>query len=387
MRRGRRRPLPLLGLACLLVALVLPAEGLTRPSAAPLPDSVGKGEGELSLLALPGYTDKKWLTPFERKTGCTVSVRTSSLADEITTVMTSGGTGIDVVSAPGDAAQRLIAAGDVAPLNVKLVPGWKDFHAAFRNAQTNTVGGRHYGISALFAPNLLLYDSKRTARPRSWSVLYNPKNRGQVTVPDDPMFIADAALYLSSTRPGLGIHDPYELSQAQLNAVVQLLRNQRPLISDYWPTASDEVALFKSRNAVVGPGWPYQLDLLRKARPSVHGVVPKEGITGWLDSWMVSVRSKHPNCAYRWLAYVSTPKVQAELATSYGATPVNTKACAAMDKSEARSCTLYRANAPDSFFRRVSLWKAPISACGDDRGSTCQPYAAWVRAWADLKKS
>jgi putative spermidine/putrescine transport system substrate-binding protein len=339
------------------------------------------------LLVLPGYADSSWVKPFERRSGCRVTIRTSSLADEMVTLMTGGGSGIDVVSAPGDAAQRLIAARDVAPLNVGLVPGWRDFHPAFKSAATNTLAGRHYGISAQFAPNLLLYDSKKMARPRSWSVIYNGRWSDKITIPDDPMFIADGALYLGATRPGLGIKDPYELTQKQLNAVVQLLRRQRPLLSDYWPTASDEVALFRSGNAVVGPGWPYQQVLLRKARPAVRAVVPKEGVTGWLDSWMVSVKAKHPNCAYRWLAYVSTPKVQARLATSYGATPVNKKACAPMNALEKGSCTTYRADAPDSFFRRVSLWKAPLADCGDERRSTCEPYAAWVRAWAELKRS
>jgi putative spermidine/putrescine transport system substrate-binding protein len=377
----------LLALGCFALALSLPAAASTRPSAPTPPTSVGKGEGQLSLLVLPGYADGKWVKPFERQSGCTVTVRTSSLADEMATLMTDGGSGIDVVSAPGDAAQRLIAAGDVAQLNVKLVPGWRDFHEAFKSAQTNTVAGRHYGISAQFAPNLLLYDSKKLGRPRSWSVVYSPRNRGKITVPDDPMYIADAALYLAATRPALGIKDPYELTQGQLNAVVQLLRRQRPLLSDYWPTASDEVALFKSGNAVVGPGWPYQQTLLRKARPAVRAVVPKEGITGWLDSWMVSVKAKHPNCAYRWLAYMSTPKVQAQLSTSYGATPVNRKACAPMNALEKGSCATYRANAPESFFRRISLWKAPLAGCGADRTASCQPYSAWVRAWANLKQS
>ena len=374
----------LLGLA--LVGLSAPASGATRSSAA-LPGSVGKGEGALSLLVLPGYADKKWVKPFEQQTRCTVSVRTSSLADEIATLMTNGGSGIDVVSAPGDAALRLIAARDVAQLNVKLVPGWRDFHAAFKSAQTNTLAGRHYGISAQFAPNMLLYDGKKIRRPSSWSLIYSAAHRGKITVPDDPMFIADAALYLAATRPRLGIKDPYELTQTQLNAVVQLLRRQRPLLSDYWPTASDEVALFKSGNAVVGPGWPYQQSLLKKARPAVRAAIPKEGITGWLDSWMVSVKAKHPNCAYRWLGYMSTPKVQAQLATAYGATPVNTKACAPMDAIEQGSCASYRANAPESFFGRISLWKAPLADCGDERRATCQPYAAWVRAWADVKRS
>ena len=92
-----------------------------------------------------------------------------------------------------------------------------------------------------------------------------------------------------------------------------------------------------------------------------------------------------PSCAYRWLGYVSTPKVQAELASSYGATPVNGKACAPMDALERGSCAVYRAGAPESFYRTIKLWKAPLSDCGDDRGAICQPYSAWVRAWAGVK--
>jgi putative spermidine/putrescine transport system substrate-binding protein len=385
--RGRRLPSAPALAALVIVLLCLPAAALGGPSATVPPTKLGKSEGALSLLALPGYTDKRWVTPFERQTGCTVSVRTSSLADEITTVMGGGGSGIDVVAAPGDAALRLVAAGDVAPVNVRLVPGWRQFHAAFKSPQTNTVGGTHYGIAAQFSPNVLLYDGRRMARPGSWAAIYSPQHTGRITVPDDPMFIADAALYLAKAKPALGIVDPYELTTAQLAAAVQLLRAQRPLLSSAWPTASDEIEAFRSGVATIGAGWLYQLAQLRKVKPAVKATVPKEGVTGWLDSWMISVKAAHPNCAYRWLAYVSTPKVQAELATSYGATPVNAKACAAMDKLEKRSCAAYRADAPASYYRAISLWKAPVPDCGDDRGAVCKPYAAWVRAWADLKKS
>ena len=43
----------------------------------------------------------------------------------------------------------------------------------------------------------------------------------------------------------------------------------------------------------------------------VKEIIPKEGATGWLDTWMLSAKAKHPNCAYAWYAYISSPKVQA----------------------------------------------------------------------------
>ena len=74
---------------------------------------------------------------------------------------------------------------------------------------------------------MLLYSTKvfKTA-PTSWSVIYSKKYAGEITVPDNPIQIADAALYLSKSRAELGITDPYELTQPQFNAAVALAQVQ-----------------------------------------------------------------------------------------------------------------------------------------------------------------
>ncbi len=60
-----------------------------------------------------------------------------------------------------------------------------------------------------------------TPAPTSWAAIYSPKYKGQSRVPNNPIQIADAALYLSKTQPSLGITDPYELTEAQLNAAAE----------------------------------------------------------------------------------------------------------------------------------------------------------------------
>ncbi len=389
MRHGElsrdRRRVGLIGLVTVVAVLCVPAAALTRPSAA-LPKSIGKGEGALSLLALPGYAEDAWVAPFERKTRCKARIKYVSTSDEMTTLMRGGGVGFDLVSASGDASLRLIEGGDVAPVNVRLVRPWTNFRAPFKSPSTNTYRGKHYGVSVEFAPSLLLYNTAKVKRPTSWSVLYEPKNRHRVTVPDNPMFIADAALYLAKARPALGIRDPYELTDVQFSAVVRLLRSQRSLISVYWPTAGDEVASFKTGKSTVGAGWPYQQAVLRKEKVSVRAAAPKEGMTGWLDSWMMSSKARHPNCAYKWLNYTASPAVQAKQAVSYGATPVNRNACSYMDKIEKNSCANYRADAPERYYRSIRLWKTPVVDCGDTRRKTCVPYAKWVQAWTEIKK-
>jgi len=86
-------------------------------------------------------------------------------------------------------------------------------------------------VSLQWGPNTLLYNTTKVKpAPTSWSAIYSPKYKGKVTVPDNPIQIADAALYLSKTNPSLGITDPYELNQKQFDAAVALLTKQKPLI-------------------------------------------------------------------------------------------------------------------------------------------------------------
>ncbi|MGA3362764.1 MAG: spermidine/putrescine ABC transporter substrate-binding protein, partial [Solirubrobacteraceae bacterium] len=50
--------------------------GLVAPEAnAPVPTSVGKGEGKLNLIAWEGYAQPEWVQPFEKATGCQVNVK------------------------------------------------------------------------------------------------------------------------------------------------------------------------------------------------------------------------------------------------------------------------------------------------------------------------
>jgi putative spermidine/putrescine transport system substrate-binding protein len=376
-------------LGAVLGVMVLAVSACGSSSSGPvsahnLPTSIGKGEGELNLVAWEGYAQPEWVKPFEAQTGCVVHAKYAGSSDEMVTLMRQGnGSQYDMVSASGDATLRLIRGGDVQPMNVNLVPEWKNFIPQLQSPSHNTVNGVHYGISLQWGPNTLLYNTKSVKpAPTSWGVIYGSKYRGAVTVPANPIQIADVALYLSKTQPSLGISDPYELTEPQLNAVVQVLRQQKPLIRKYWSTASDEVELFKNGDVVVGAAWPYQYNTLRAAGAPVAETIPSEGATGWADTWMLSAHAKHPNCAYKWVNWVSTPQVQAEQAISFGETPANTKACPYMEKIKKGACPQYHANAPAAYFESIKFWKTPISECGNGQNN-CMDYSVWQQKWTE----
>src|SRR6266705_311549 len=290
------------------------AAGQVPAANLPTLNAVGKGEGTLNLIAWEGYLQPQWVKPFENQTGCQVHATYAGTSDQMVTLMKNGGGGqYDMVSSSGDADLRIIYAGDARPVNVSLIPGWKDFFPAFQSPAFNTVSNVHYGVSLQWGPNVLMYNKKSfPAAPTSWNVIYNSKYKGQVTVPDNPIQIADAALYLKAHNPALKITDPYELTQTQFQASVNLLAKQRPLIEKYWALASQEIFDFKNGNATVGAGWPYQVSTLKASKFPIGDAIPSECATGWADTWMLAAKAPHPNCAYMWMRYISTPKEQAQ---------------------------------------------------------------------------
>jgi putative spermidine/putrescine transport system substrate-binding protein len=370
----------------IVAALAIVAAATARNNG--MPTTIGKGEGALNVIEWAAYTDPSFAKPFEQQTGCKIHRKDAGSSNEMVSLMRAGGGGgggqWDLVSASGDASLRLIYGGDVQPVNVGLIPSWKQFLPNFKSPAHNTVKGVHYGVSLQWGPNTLLYNVKSVKpAPRSWSSLYDAKYKGKITVPNNPIQIADAALYLMKTKPSLRITDPYELNKTQFNAAIDLLKQQRPLVKKYWNSATDEISLFKSGDATIGASWPYQTLALQAAKAPVKELIPREGATGWADTWMLAKKAPHPNCAYLWMKYVTTAPVQAKQAIVFGETPVNPNACPFMNKLQKGSCAQYHLNQPLSYYRTIHFWKTPVADCGNGK-KDCMDYNAWQRAWTDV---
>jgi putative spermidine/putrescine transport system substrate-binding protein len=360
-----------------------------------LPTEIGKGEGELSLVAWIGYTedgstDKNydWVTPFEEETGCEVKVKYGDTSDQMVTLMRQGGGELyDGVSASGDASNRLIAGGDVAEVNTDLITDFGDVMPSLQSPAHNTIDGKHYGVPYMWGANVLMYNTNEVKpAPTSWDVTWESDSpySGKVTAYNSPIFIADAALYLQAHNPDLGITNPYELTSEQLDAAIDLLKQQQPMIGKYWAAATDEIDGFTAGDLVVGTAWPYQVSFLKSDKQPVEALIPEEGATGWADTWMMSANAPHPNCMYMWMDWTMGAEVQAEVAEFYGATPSNTAACDILKKSIGESAETDYHCGDDDFLSELQIWRTPLADCGDDRGETCMDYSVWSQKWNEV---
>ena len=206
----------------------------------------------------------------------------------------------------------------------------------------NSVDGVPYGVPHGYGANLLMYNTEEfPTAPTSWDVVFDKSGdyAGKVTAYDSPIYIADAAVYLMAHNPDLGIENPYSLDEEQLAAAVDLLKQQRENIGEYWSDYLKEIQAFTTGDTVVGTSWQVIQNVLeaRARRPQV--VLPDEGTTGWSDTWMISSESENPNCAYAWLDYIASPEANAAATEYFGEAPSNEAACEFRSRVRARRST------------------------------------------------
>jgi putative spermidine/putrescine transport system substrate-binding protein len=374
----------LLGLAIAVSACGKKEAPPPAPEAAPAATSAAL-EGQVDIVAWPGYiergeTDKAydWVTKFETETGCKVNVKTAGTSDEMVSLMTQGG--YDLVTASGDASLRLIRGGTVQPVDVSKVPTYDSLDARLKEAPWHYVDGKHYGVPYQWGPNVLLYNTTVFKKaPTSWSVLFEAQkfpdgkpNKGRIQAYDGPIYIADAAVYLMTKKPDLGIKDPYELNEQQYAAVLEVLRAQHPLVQRYWHDANVQVQDFTNEGVVASSSWPFQVNTLVSNKQPVASVVPAEGATGWADTTMLHASAKHPNCAYKWMEWSISPKVQGDVAAWFGSVPVVPAACEGNELLGAEGCK----NNGFENFEKIHFWRTPEAKCAT-QGDACVPYSRW----------
>jgi len=362
------------------------AVGAGQAQAAEMLQKIGKGEGRVDIVAWPGYLERgetdanfDWVTKFEKSSGCMVNIKTANTSDEMVALMNEGG--FDLVTASGDASLRLVAGKRVQPVNVKLVPSWNTVDKRLQSAPWHTVNGVHYGVPYMWGPNVLMYDTRAFKQaPKSWNVVFEEttlgdgkSNKGRVQAYDGPIHVADAANYLMYHRKELGIKNPYELNEDQYKASLDLLRDQRKLVSRYWHDAFIQMDDFKNEGVVASGSWPFQVNILQSEKHPVASTIPQEGATGWADTTMLHSEASHPNCAYLWMEHTLSSNLQSDLSVWFGANPSVPAACTdGRGMQTAAGCT---ANGLDDF-ERIRFWTTPVSKCKTQ--DSCVPYYRWV---------
>jgi putative spermidine/putrescine transport system substrate-binding protein len=368
------------------------ASGTPAPS---MITEIGKGEGQVKVLAWPGYVedgstspDVDWVSSFEEETGCQVTVQTFGTSDEAFTLFQTNPEEYDVISASGDASLRLVAGGFVQPVNVDIIPSYAEVFEDLKNKDYNTVDGVHYGVPHGRGANVLMWRTDQVdPAPTSWTAMFDPASpyAGKFSVYDAPIYIADAAVVLMTTNPELGIKNPYSLDDTQFAAAVDLLKKQKPAVGEYWGDYTKQITSFSNGNTNLGTTWQVIANVLQGSDPAVpvEVVKPVEGATGWSDTWMINSKTKNINCAYLFVNHITSAPINIQIAEYFGEAPGNSKSCALAANPD--HCDIFHAEDTE-YWKDVWYWTTPTEACLDGRTDVkCKDFADWVEAWTAIR--
>ena len=334
--------------------------------------SCTKKTPSLNLLVWEGYADPTFVRGFEQQCRCKVSASYMGSSDELVAKLRGGSAGnYDVISPSSDVATSIAAAGLAAPLDLSKLPGYGQLSPQLTSLPLVKLGGQVYGTPFMWGPNPLIYDTTVFPQPPdSWTILWDPKYRGKISVWDDL-----STLYMAAQMLGYDKPDPsrlYDLSDDQLDAVKKKLLELKPNVRKMWSTGGELTNLFQSHEVVAAMGWPLMTNQLRKINFPVGETIPKENTTGWIDHLMITSGSENKDLAVKFVKYMIEAETQKKVSDVTGYTPANPQAARLMTPEQVKGLHL---DDVDNYQKRIYFWQ------------NVPRRAKYVEIWNEVKAS
>jgi spermidine/putrescine-binding protein len=313
-----------------------------------------KKEESLSLLVWEGYADASFVRAFEESHHCKVVASYMGTSDELVAKLRGGSaSNYDVISPSSDVATSIVKAGLAAPLDLSKIPSYSQLSQKLRDLPLVKNNGQIYGVPFIWGPNPILYETTAfTQPPDSWSIFWDAKYKGRISLWDELSSVYMAAQVLGYDKP-----DPnhiYNLTDDELAAVRKKLIELKPNIRKYWATGGDLTNLFQNHEIILAMGWPLMTNQLRALKFPIGEVIPKENTTGWIDHLMITAASSRKELATEFLEYMIEAQTQKKVSDVTHYTPANPGASQFLSEDEKKGLHL---DNPDGYMQRIYFWQ------------------------------
>jgi spermidine/putrescine-binding protein len=318
-----------------------------------------------------GADDAATIKMFEDMTGATIKNVYFTSEDDLLQMLRQGGVGkIDVVLPnleyvmPG-AQQSLFQ-----PIDTAKVASWAALEPRFANDPSIRLDGHVYAVPWVQgATSLAVNPDAVKTTPTSWSVLWDPANKGKVGFFDDPTTaVMTAALYTGE--------DPQNPDLAKIRSSLLDLKKNVKL---FWSSGDDWNKAYLSGEITMGNLWSGLAGTLKTNGHALDFILPADGTVVWGDTWAIVQNTPHLDLAYAWVNFLTSPAYFTQWITKPGpnqelAVPVNADAVKALPQAAADKLM---AGPLLSYTGKVAL----------QTGISPQALKKWTQLWEDVKAS
>jgi spermidine/putrescine transport system substrate-binding protein len=279
-----------------------------------------KKKGVLDFANWPLYIDvtnhgkdHPSLHAFTQQTGIKVNYsepiqNNDSFYAKIAPVLQGGqGIGYDIiVMTNGWYLTELINHNWLIKLDLSRLPNFEKYAGTiFKNPSYDP--GNTYTVAWQSGFTGIAYDPRKTGREiKSVQDLFDPAFKGHIGMMSDNTELGSLGML------ALGI-DPATSSQSDWNKAANKLKQQRPLVRQYYDQSY--IKALENGDTWISQAWSGDIfQANASGYPHLKFVVPEEGVMHWTDNMMIPLHAKHPVDALEWMNFYYQPKIAAEVA-------------------------------------------------------------------------
>ena len=310
--------------------------------------------------------DEELMAAFEEEYNCEI-VNTYMESEEtlLTMLKTAGEGEIDVCLPNCTILTAAINEGLLKPIDTSKLSNFDQLYDRFKNqAECFGEDGQMYAVPFVWGSTAIAYNTELLEEaPTTIAALFDEQYAGKIAFRDDYNdAIMTAALVLGM--------DPTDPDSLDLDAIEDLLIEQKPIVKAYWQTGDEFSKMFVGGQVELGLMWSGQTAAMKAEGEPIAFTVPEDGALGWVDNWGIAAGSQHEDLAYAFIDYMISHDVQYAWSSTGGPAPANQTAAEDIDPDYAASCGM----------DEESLNRLSFMVYLDD-----ETKAEWAELWIEVK--
>ncbi len=258
----------------------------------------------------------------------------------------------------------------IQPVDVSLIPNWKDMDSYFQNNPLFRRNGHVYEVPYHWGYGYCEYNASHVPPPNSFSDLMSPALKKKIALPDDPYaVITTFAIILGVLKPPYATNN---LTQSQLTTVMAALnklKSQVVTIIQY----GQEPPLFGSQDILVAlPMYSNSIVQSRKAGANVS--FTRLGAFTYVDGFQILNPDNYLAGTYAYINHALTSEAQIASTKFSQALPVNNAAISVLP-------TQLQYTSVSQIFAEAPL----MPGVTVKTGTQYVPFSGWLNAWEQYK--
>lgn len=261
---------------------------------------------KLNIYNWDGLLAPNTVSDFEKANNLKVTYDLYASNEELLAKLQAGAKGYDLIFPSDYMTDIMIKQGMLEKIEFTNIPNYKNINPKFKDLPFDPKN--EYSIPFQYsAVGIAVDTSKVKDFKRSWSMLFDEKYKGHISMLDDIRYgMVPALKYL-----GYSINTTNE---TELNAAKELMIKQKKLVRAY---SSDTYRdMLKSGEVWIAEGYTGDVYQVMRENPNIIYFIPEEGSALAVESMCIPKGAPHKYTAEYFMNYILTPKVHGTITNS-----------------------------------------------------------------------